>query len=98
MSYSCARIINYTSSNLVKIIHLIQLFFHMLTLQALTELNVTDRYGSDLNVSINQLYPYAIYICPAGECTTMLDQPKNYSSLQGIKVSLKSINDLQLST
>ena len=34
--------------------HLSQLFFHMLTLENLTLLNVTDRYGSDLNVSMNQ--------------------------------------------
>ena len=32
--------------------HLIQLFFHMLTLKALVQL-VTNRYGSDLNVSMN---------------------------------------------
>ena len=33
---SCARNIHYTSSILVKIMDLIQLFFHMLTLKALT--------------------------------------------------------------
>ena len=38
---------------LVKIMHLSQLF-HMLTLKALTKLNVIDRYGSDLNVSMNE--------------------------------------------
>ena len=36
--------------------HLSQLFFHMLTLKALTKLNVTDRYGSDLNASMNQYH------------------------------------------
>ena len=34
--------------------HLIQLFFHMLTLKARVLLNVTNRYGSDLNISMNQ--------------------------------------------
>ena len=53
---SCARIIHYTSGILVKIIHLCRLFFHMLTLKALTKLNATDRYGSDLNVSMNQYH------------------------------------------
>ena len=36
MSYACARAILYTSSILVKIMHLSQLFFLMLTLKALT--------------------------------------------------------------
>ena len=51
---SCARIIHYTTSTLVKIMHLSQLFFHMLTLKALRKLTVTDLYGNDLNVSMNQ--------------------------------------------
>ena len=34
-SCSCAEIVYYTSSILVKIMHLSQLFFHMLTLKAL---------------------------------------------------------------
>ena len=49
MPCSSAKIIDYTSSIFVKIMHLSQLFFHMLTLKALRKLNVTDRYGSDLN-------------------------------------------------
>ena len=53
-SCSCARIIDYTSSILVKIINLSQVFLHMLTLKALTKLSVTSRYGSDLNDSMNQ--------------------------------------------
>ena len=36
--------------------HLNQLFFHMLTLKALTQLNVTVRYDSDLNISVNQYH------------------------------------------
>ena len=55
-SYSSARTAHYTSRFLVKIMHLSQLFFHMLTLKALIQLNVTDRYGSDLNVSMNQYH------------------------------------------
>ena len=39
-----------------KIMHLSQLFFYMLTLTALTKLNVTDCYGSDLNVYMNQYH------------------------------------------
>ena len=35
---SCVRIIHYTSSTLVKMMLLSQLFFHMLTLKALTKL------------------------------------------------------------
>ena len=35
-SCSCVRIVYYTSSILVKIMHLSQLFFRMLTLKALT--------------------------------------------------------------
>ena len=35
---------------MVKIMYISELFFHMLTLKALTELSVTDRYGSDLKV------------------------------------------------
>ena len=35
---------------------LIQLFFHMLTLNDMAYINVTDRYGSDLNVSMNQYH------------------------------------------
>ena len=34
----------------------------------------------------------------AGECTTMLGYSKNCSSLKGIKASLKSIDDSQMST
>ena len=41
--------------------------------------------------------PYALYISPTGECATVLGQSKNCSSLQGIKASLKSINDFQTS-
>ena len=37
-----------------------QLFFHMLPLKALTKLKVTDRYRSDLNISMNQ---YHLFIC-----------------------------------
>ena len=55
-SYSSARTAHYTSRFLVQIMHLSQLFFHMLTLKALMQLNVTDRYGSDLNVSMNQYH------------------------------------------
>ena len=44
--------IHYTSSILVKIMDLVQLFFHMLTLKAPVQL-VTNRYGSNLNVSMN---------------------------------------------
>ena len=33
-----------------------QLFFHMLTPQALKWMNVADRYGSDLIVSMNQYH------------------------------------------
>ena len=40
---SSAKIVHYTSGILVKIMHLSQLFFHMLTLKALTKLNATDR-------------------------------------------------------
>ena len=61
-----------------------QLFFHMLTLEAMAYLNVTNCYGSDLNVSMNQSLittPYVLYIRPVGECTTMLGQSKNGSSL-----------------
>ena len=47
---------HYTSGILVKIIHLSQLFFNMLTLKAQTKLNVAYRYGSDLNVSMNQYH------------------------------------------
>ena len=36
--------------------HFSQLFFLMLTLKALTKLNVTDRYGSNLNISVNQYH------------------------------------------
>ena len=36
--------------------HLSQLFIHMLTLKAHTKLNVTDREGSELNVSMNQYH------------------------------------------
>ena len=36
--------------------HLSQLFFRMLTLKALTSLNVTDRYGRDL-IHINTHQP-----------------------------------------
>ena len=56
MTCSCARIIHYTTGTLVKIMYLSQLFFHTLTLKALTKLNVIDRYGSDLNVSMNQYH------------------------------------------
>ena len=55
-SDSSARTVHYTSSFLVKIMHFSQLFFHMLTLKALMQLNVNDRYGSDLNVSMNQYH------------------------------------------
>ena len=55
-SCSCARIVDYTSSVLVKIMLLSQFFLHMLTLKALVYLNVTDRYGSNLNVSMNQYH------------------------------------------
>ena len=34
----------------------LQLFFHMLVLKALTQLNVTDHYVGDLNVSMNQYH------------------------------------------
>ena len=54
MTYLCARIIHYTSGILFKIMHVNQLFFHMLTLKALMKLNVTDREG--LNVSMNQYH------------------------------------------
>ena len=47
--------IHYTSSILVKIVCLSQLF-HMQTLKALTKLNVTYHYGIDLNVSMNQYH------------------------------------------
>ena len=40
--------------------------------------------------------PYVIYISPAGECTTVLRQPNNCSSLYRTKVLLKSINGLQM--
>ena len=33
--------------------HLSQPFFHMLLPKALTKVNATDRYGSDLKVSMN---------------------------------------------
>ena len=33
-----------------------QFFLHMLTLKALMYLNVTDLYGSNLNVSMNQYH------------------------------------------
>ena len=56
MTCSCARIIHYITGTLVKIIYLSQLFFHMLTFKALTKLNVTNHYGSDLNVSMNQYH------------------------------------------
>ena len=56
MSYSCMRIIHLKSSILVKIMHLSQLFFHMLTLEALKKLYVTNPYGSDINVSMNQYH------------------------------------------
>ena len=36
--------------------HFSQLFFLMLTLKTLTKLNVTDRYGSNLNISVNQYH------------------------------------------
>ena len=36
--------------------HLSQLFLHMLTLQCLMQMNVTDHYVSDLNVSMNQYH------------------------------------------
>ena len=38
---SCTRSFCYTTGILVKIMHLSQLFFHMLTLKALTKLNVS---------------------------------------------------------
>ena len=56
LSFSCARIIRYTLGTLVKIMHLSRLFFHMLTLKTQTKLNVSDHYGSDLNVSMNQYH------------------------------------------
>ena len=56
MSCSSARIIHYTSSILVKVMLLSKLFSHMLTLKALTKLNVTDRSVSGLNVSVNQYH------------------------------------------
>ena len=56
MSCSCLKIIHYTSCIFVKILHLSQLFFHMLTLKALMKLNATGRDGSDLNVSFNQYH------------------------------------------
>ena len=40
---------------------------------------------------------YAIYICPACECATMLGQSYNCSSLSRIKALLKSINYLHRS-
>ena len=39
---------------LVKIMHLSHPLVDMITPKALTQLNVTDCYGSDLNVSMNQ--------------------------------------------
>ena len=36
--------------------HLSQLFFYILTLKAQTQLTVADRYGSDLNVFMNQYH------------------------------------------
>ena len=48
--------IRYTTGTLVKIMYLNQLFFHMATLKALTKLNLTNHYGSDLNVSMNQYH------------------------------------------
>ena len=50
----CARNIHCTSSILVKIMDLIQLFFCMLTLKALVELNITNCYGNGQRVSLNQ--------------------------------------------
>ena len=47
---------HYASGILVKIIHLSQLFFHMLTLKVLTKLNVIDSYSTDLNVYMNQYH------------------------------------------
>ena len=54
-SWSCVRNIHYMSSILVKIMNLIQFFFHMLTLKVLVQDNVTNHYGSDPNVSMNQV-------------------------------------------
>ena len=59
---SCARNICYTSSILVKIIDLIQLFFHMLTLKALVYLNITNHFSSELNFSMNQMFCYCMRI------------------------------------
>ena len=53
-SCPCVRIVHYALSMLVKIMDLFQLFFNILTLKALVQLNVTNCYGSDLNVSMNQ--------------------------------------------
>ena len=46
-------------------------------------------------VTLSITNPYAKYISPAGECATVLGQSKNCSSMLGIKLSLKSINELE---
>ena len=55
-SCSCPRIVDYAPSILVKIMLLSQFFLHMRTLKALMYLNVTDRSGSNLSVSMNQYH------------------------------------------
>ena len=45
---------HYTSGILGKIMSLIQFLFHMLIHKALVQLSVTNRYGCDLNLSMNQ--------------------------------------------
>ena len=68
--FMCENHSLYIKSNiLVKIIHLSQLFLHILTLKALMKLNVTDRCGSDLNVSMSQ-YHYSMQYTSALRVST----------------------------
>ena len=68
--------------------HLSQLFFRMLTLKALTSLNVTDRYGRDL-----------IHIDTHQPCRSVHNNPWPVKELQltaGKKNFIK-INDFHMS-
>ena len=77
--------------------HLSQLFFHMLTVKALTKLNVTDNYGSD-----HCFYESVSLIHMRYTSTLCVSEQQCWVSLRTAAycwelASLKSINDLHIS-